>query len=592
MISDESSTDQQLSSKGGKEVSSRTMNAFIFPNAQNTRMDNSYVVLKTGTGNITVESRKVIWWILWWILCLIILPGAYMISKHQKWVYEEQRVAFSAPTASLSPDILYGRVAMNAVLDTGGRADDAKCHPGTREEVIGLIERWMKARNSTNGFLWLSGPAGGGKTVIMRTIAERSADQNVHTINFFFFRGDPTRNSAQLLVATLLYQIFQLYPAARDAVAMILSAHPHLLDASLEEQFEMLVSPLSDIIRESSPEGVQVVLLIDGLDECDDSQEQVLRALDSLVTQKESPFRALVTSRPNSRIRMVFSRLASKAQSIFLDDQYSPERDIRHFVISEFDRIKASHPRAHQLPADWPSKSAIKAIVAKSSGQFIYAAAVMRFLSDSPAIPNLSLQRVQGIVPIGNASPFAELDATFVNVLNQADDREATRDILSSILLEDSSQSFSCLSRILRRHSHPPVGIVLSPIHEVLGFYSSRYTFAQVESSLSDLAAIVQHRGDRLVFYHASLADFLQDPSRSQDFHVDVKEFSISVFIAIDWTLDRLLRCLIWCTDECKPPDMHLYYTQRRQKEVRSNAMPWELRSYRAELRRQIIGAQ
>lgn len=165
-------------------------------------------------------------------------------------------------------DIFNHRAAINAVLNTGGRAEDARCYPGMREEVINVIERWMDDHESNRRMLWLTGPPGGGKTAIMKTIAERSKTRGIHTANFFFFRGDPTRNSARPLVATLLYQIVQLYPAARDIVVTILSAHPLILDASIQEQFDELISPLFRIILQSTLEGTPIVLLIDGLDEC------------------------------------------------------------------------------------------------------------------------------------------------------------------------------------------------------------------------------------------------------------------------------------------------------------------------------------
>ncbi|KAF5317665.1 hypothetical protein D9619_012512 [Psilocybe cf. subviscida] len=97
-------------------------------------------------------------------------------------------IVTNVSTASKFPtlDVLYQRVAPNAILNEGGRADDAKCHPGTREEVMGLVERWMDAAGS-NRIMWLTGPAGRGKTAIMKTIAERSANRGVQTVNFFFF---------------------------------------------------------------------------------------------------------------------------------------------------------------------------------------------------------------------------------------------------------------------------------------------------------------------------------------------------------------------------------------------------------------------
>ncbi|KAF5319559.1 hypothetical protein D9619_008414 [Psilocybe cf. subviscida] len=293
---------------------------------------------------------------------------------------------------------LYDQVAQNAILNAGGRADEVKCYPGTREEVIGLMDRWMDGKDgAASNMMWLSGPAGSGKSAIVQTIAERCKQRGVQAASFFFFRADPTRCTARPLVATLLYQIFELYPPARQAVAAILSNHPLLLTASIQDQFnQLLLTPLQDIPRPvESPARRPIVLLIDGLDECNSeqksSQRQILQALDRLVMQNGSPFLALVASRPEPHIMMTVNKLASLVKPVYLDDQYAPEKDIRVFVTGEFSNIKRSHHLAHLLSDDWPSDEDYESVVKKSSGQFIFAATVMRYLGESPASPKLSL---------------------------------------------------------------------------------------------------------------------------------------------------------------------------------------------------------
>ncbi|KAF5329379.1 hypothetical protein D9619_009216 [Psilocybe cf. subviscida] len=265
---------------------------------------------------------------------------------------------------------LYDRVAPNAILNAGGRADEVKCYPGTREEVIDLTERWMEGKDGVaHGMMWLSGPAGAGKSAIVQTIAERCEERGVQAASFFFFRSDPTRSTAQPLVATLLYQIFKIYPPVRQAVASALSDDPLLFDASIQDQFNRLLSPaLNDIPQPlESPTRRPVVLLIDGLDECDSehksSQRQILQALDYLLMQNNCPFLVLVASRADPQITMAVKELASPVKSIFLDEQYQPEGDIRAFVTGEFARIKKSHHLAHMLSDHWPSDEDTESIV-------------------------------------------------------------------------------------------------------------------------------------------------------------------------------------------------------------------------------------
>ncbi|KAF5324388.1 hypothetical protein D9619_011372 [Psilocybe cf. subviscida] len=278
-----------------------------------------------------------------------------------------------------SLDALYKRVAPYAILNAGGRADDVRCHPGTREIVIGRIEQWRRQASdgvTANRMFWLKGPAGAGKTAIVQTVAESWKWSGIHAANFFFFRTDSSRNHAKSLVSTLLYQILDFYPSAREAVKTILASKPRILDASVEEQFLQLICiPLRSIGPSLSQ---SIVLLVDGLDECDsegkNSQRQVLHALNTLVSWNELPLLVLVASRAEPQITMAFNQLVasgSKFDSLFLDEQFSPDNDIHLFVTAELNSIKRTHSLAYLLDKDWPSDIDVEGIVTKSSGHFI-----------------------------------------------------------------------------------------------------------------------------------------------------------------------------------------------------------------------------
>ncbi|KAF5329695.1 hypothetical protein D9619_009225 [Psilocybe cf. subviscida] len=424
---------------------------------------------------------------------------------------------------------LYERVAPNAILNAGGRADEVKCYPGTREEIIDLTERWMEGREGVgHGMMWLSGPAGAGKSAIVQTIAERCKERGIQAANFFFFRSDPTRSTARPLVATLLYQIFEFFPAAKQSVATALSNRPLLFDTSIQDQFNRPLSPaLNDIpLPLESPTCRPVVLLIDGLDECDSEhnllQRQILQALDYLLERKDCPFLVLVASRAEPRITMAVKELASPVKSIFLDEEYQPEKDIRTFVTGEFARIKRSHHLAHMLGDHWPSNEDVESIVKKSSGQFIFAATVMRYIANSSASPKLSLERVRGIVPAAKNSPFAHLDAIYTYIFSQMDDQEAVMDLLSMKLL------FETVGNVHYNAS----------LMNVLLAYNSRYTPDLLYSCVSDLTAIMQFNMNQLVFFHASLPDFLIDKFRSGEYYIDLDTFGAKILPAI-WKVAR-----------------------------------------------------
>ena len=69
---------------------------------------------------------------------------------------------YSDSSASLPLSLLHKFAAPNAILNSGGRADEVRCHPGTREEVIDLVEKSINAQGDsliawTEGTAWARG---------------------------------------------------------------------------------------------------------------------------------------------------------------------------------------------------------------------------------------------------------------------------------------------------------------------------------------------------------------------------------------------------------------------------------------------------
>ncbi|KAF8977065.1 hypothetical protein BDQ17DRAFT_1203519, partial [Cyathus striatus] len=61
-----------------------------------------------------------------------------------------------------------------------------KCHPETQKAVINDIMSWVNSKHSKECILWLNGPAGAGKLLILQTMAEICENQNKLILSFFF----------------------------------------------------------------------------------------------------------------------------------------------------------------------------------------------------------------------------------------------------------------------------------------------------------------------------------------------------------------------------------------------------------------------
>lgn len=426
--------------------------------------------------------------------------------------------------------LFYREVAPNAILNSGGRVDPVKCYPGTREEVIGRLDSWM-----TSGYLfdrrifWLSGPAGAGKSAISQTIAECWIERDVPVANFFFFRPDPSRNGTRPVIATLLYQILKVYPELKAHVNFIIKNDPVILRQSIHTQFRTLIHEPVTSVRQEFPIQPPIVLLVDGLDECasqsaKDDQRSILNLLHNCVTAPNSPFIALVASRVEPHLMMSFNHLGTFHASIFLDKNYRPSEDVRRFIVGELASIKKAHHLGHLLSKDWPTAAMITSIVDKSSGQFVYAATVARFIKNSSASPAVSMQTVLGLRPIKKVSPFADIDAIYAYILSQVEDWDAVRDVLAAHKILQLNFDFP------RSNS----GQGTTYLESALSYLG--YLRTDVESCLSDLTSIIQLDAGSdvlaLHFHHASLEDFLYDKTRAGEYYVDLNAVACNLVAA------------------------------------------------------------
>lgn len=158
----------------------------------------------------------------------------------------------------------------------------------------------------------------------------------------------------------------------------------------------------------------------------------------------------------------------------------------------------------------------------------------MRYIGHASTVPSLSLERVKGLIPPANNSPFTHLDSIYSFILSQVDDLEAMRTILSmQILLIESDCNL------------PSIVSVFDILHD----YDHCYTKAVIKSCISELAALVQlAKYNHLEFYHASMTDFLLDQSRSGIYWIDINAFRVKALMAF-WT--KCMSCLYEVLQHC-----------------------------------------
>ena len=258
------------------------------------------------------------------------------------------------------------------------------------------------------------------------------------------------------------------------------------------------------------------LVVIDGLDECDDPQVQceLLRVAAKATKSLQRPFRIIITSRPESHIMHTIDQepIFRSINSVVLDlGERNATHDIVTFLTHEFEEIKRSHPLAclGHFADSWPGRDIILEIARKASGQFVYPSVVMKYVQSIKHDPELRLNIILGIDQNPNDdNPFSQLDALYEHILSSAQDVDLMKQVLGIM--------------VIPRTAHDGLGDYTSPsmIEKLLSLHRGRLYLL-----LGDLKSLLNLDGPDvpIKLFHASLSEFLLDPTRSGEWFVNIR---------------------------------------------------------------------
>ena len=408
------------------------------------------------------------------------------------------------------------------------------CLRGTRESVLDETIEWAKDPQDRHVF-WLNGLAGTGKSTIAQTFAEMIAEEGILGASFFCSRDYLDRKELKHIFPTLAYQLACRYPEFRNYIIQVIKRDPSVAQNSLISQLrDLIVVPLSST-------NISCVIVIDALDECVDDQpaSAILSVLARLV--KQLPFvRFFITGRPEPRIRTGFRLpLLEPLTQIFLLHEVKPsnvDEDIQLYLQEKLTAV-AKRRSNFDVSKPWPCNKDLAALTKKSSGLFIFASTLARFIESEYHEPT---ERLQLIVTSPDSTVHeggAGIDLLYTQVLKLAFSgvEETTafvnlRRVLGAVVL-----AFNPLSR--------------EQISKILGISTSLIT-TTLRHLHSVLLVPIEDSKEIRVF-HKSFPDFLQDPSRC----LDSKFFIDSPVQNRDIALDCLKLLKKLKSNPCDLPD-------------------------------------
>ena len=302
---------------------------------------------------------------------------------------------------------------------------------------------------------------------------------------------------------------------------------PTLHTKSMNVQLQTLIV---DAFKDLSPLPQRSYLvIIDGLDECHDKviQQLILRLLCEAITVHNLPLRFLIGSRPESHIRDIFDQesLYTVTRRVVLDETFDPGRDIRVFLQDGFAKIRAKNSILSHVEQPWPEEGIIDLLVQRSSGQFIYAATVLKFVGADFRSPT----KLLALVLKPDPTAFSDLDQLYTQILSVYPSEVNIVEVLGIIIAFDDN--------------HSPEGI-----EDILGMEEGelKLVLRGLSSLMND--ENVEHRYTRLYSYviphfaHASFSDYLFDSSRSGPFYVNRQEYENQVTIRCFALVIQLIR--------------------------------------------------
>ena len=210
---------------------------------------------------------------------------------------------------------------------------------------------------------------------------------------------------------------------------------------------------------------------------------------------------------------------------LVLDEDYESLSDIMIYLRDGFTRIQErSDMNRSQDP--WPSDDQVEQLAWRASGQFVYAATVLKFVGSDFSDPAEHLDIILHPSPM-QATAFSELDRLYTQILSVYPDPGLMKSVLGVIAVFESK----IRSEIPSTYSSFVADILGTEEGKVCAVLRSLQSLTIVEESNAVCSTI--QRFKRVDFAHKSFADFLMDEIRSKQYLVDLDVFQSQVLCGI-----------------------------------------------------------
>ncbi|KZP18459.1 hypothetical protein FIBSPDRAFT_591899 [Athelia psychrophila] len=314
------------------------------------------------------------------------------------------------------------RTAANPTYDRQGKLP---CGEGTRVEVLAEIMEWRNDKSDeSQGFLWLTGQPGAGKSAITASIARACKDDGTLWAQFFINRNNVETTDPRLYFPSIARQFIDhsAHPDVAIAIVEALKSQPSLMDGISHTQASQLFVNTFTIACASNQEQ-PVVVVIDGLDETDparlaETAQIFSQIFSSLSGQTTRNAKVLISSRTDDDIQKPFAKMMDPrhVKHIHLDTSApSSIRDVSTYLGIQIARIVEENDLNW---LEWPGEARMAALCYQASGLFIWAVTVAKFFQDQ--IHNLGTECLNDLLDAFSVEGMGDIKTLYWTVIQLA----------------------------------------------------------------------------------------------------------------------------------------------------------------------------
>ncbi|KIK33456.1 hypothetical protein CY34DRAFT_99569, partial [Suillus luteus UH-Slu-Lm8-n1] len=389
-----------------------------------------------------------------------------------------------------------------------------QCLPGTRTGILSQITEWINSSgDSVPRVMWLSGPAGTGKSAIAHTIANLVNDKGGLGSCFCFDRHEEADRRHEKIFSTIARDLADRDPGMKRALADAVKGNISLKNTPdiIQQWHKLLMEPLKKFSASSAG---SVLILIEALDESGgaETRSNLLRILAGRlqdnglpkITELPSNFRILVTSRPTPDIEKGFEG-ADHILRLSMDSIPAEvaEGDIRAFVreeLKELSEFQDSH---------------LAMLAANADGLFEWARLACGYIK----LPYFGSSSMDCFDEVVNRDPEGRKNLLY----------DMYRLILEDLIPKDThyeqavAKFRSVMGQILATNEPLPLG----SLNAMRCNFPENHDRYKVDVVIKHMGSLLSGTTDSSITIrplHATFQEFLTDKSSSGDFFVDLSK--------------------------------------------------------------------